>query len=330
MEPGKVLGKILQGFQPARILMTANAVDLFDAIADAPATAAEVADRLSLSEKGALRLLNALTALGMVSRQGDRFRLIPEFTPYLTAGGAKSMKQWIRLSSDLMPIWDKLETFVRQGEMVRNTMEMLNQDPENMRAFIDAMHDKALNAPQSIARIIDLSGNRKLLDIGGGPGTYSLELCRILPGLRATVFEIPPVAEVARDYTRRYGLEDRVEAVNGDFKTDPLPTGYDLVLIANVLHMYPAETARALVQKAAAALEPGGRLIVHGFSTNPDRVSPLEDVIFCLNMGMLTEDGNAHSVPEMQAWLEDAGFGNILQDRIEAIPTCVMTGVLPA
>ncbi len=329
MEPNKTLGKILQGFQLARIVMTANELNLFDAIAESPVTAEEAATRLSLSPRGTRRLLNALVALGIASRSGDAFMLAAEYRPFLTAEGDKSMKQWIRLSSDLAPVYDKLGDFVRTGKMQKNTMEMLNQDPANMRAFIGAMHDKALNAPQAIAGIFDLKDRRQLLDIGGGPGTYSLELCKALPGLHATIFEIAPVAEVARDYIRRYGLEDRVQAVNGDFKQDPLPGGNDLVLIANVLHMYSPEDAQTLVRKARDTLQPGGRLIVHGFSTNPDEVSPLEDVVFCLNMGLLTENGNAHSIPEMRAWLESAGFEEIQQERIPAFPTCVMTGVLP-
>ena len=204
---------------------------------------------------------------------------------------------------------------------------MLGADPENMRAFIDAMHDKGLKATEMIAREIPVGDANHMLDLGGGPGTYSLEWAKLHSHLKATVFDIPPVLEVAKDYIKRYGLENRVDTLAGDFNKDDLGSGYDLILVANVLHMYDADLGQSLVNKVVTALEPGGRIILHGFCTNKEGTAPLPDAMFNLNIGLLTEDGSAHAVDEMTRWLEKAGVSDIRHFRMEAVPTGVITGM---
>lgn len=203
MQPDQLLGKFLSGFQPACVVIAANELGVFDAIAETGRTAEETARRRSLSVKGTQRLLNALAALGIASREGDCYRLQEEWEPYLTANGEHSMQQWIRLLGDLLPLWNQLGTFVRSGHLVKSIMDLLSQDPVKMRDFIDAMHDKALKAPSIIEQEIPLAGYRRLLDIGGGPGTYALEWAKAHPGLRATVFDIPAVLTVAGEYIAR-------------------------------------------------------------------------------------------------------------------------------
>ena len=330
MEPEKEIGKWLQGYQPACILMTANELKLFDAIAEEARTAEEVARDRSLSLNGLERLLNALVALGIAARQGTGYRLKEEWVPFLTRRGAHSMAKWIQLSADHLPVWERLPEFIRTGAPLTSVMDMLSGDPEKMRDFIDAMHDKALKAPQAIAQQVPLEDRRRLLDIGGGPGTYALEWARLYPRLQATVLDLEPVVAVAQEYIRRYGLEDRVDTLGADLTRTELPEGYDLALIANVLHMYPAQTARELVHRAVRTLEPGGRLIIHGFGTDDEGTTPLADALFSLQIGFLTEGGRAHPFPEMETWMREAGLTGLKSFRIEAMPTGVLTGLLPA
>ncbi len=205
-------------------------------------------------------------------------------------------------------------------------MEMLGGNPHKMRAFTDAMHDKALKATWLIAREIPVGDAKTMLDIGGGPGTYALEWCKLHSHLKATVFDIAPVLQVAKNYIESYGLQDRVDTQPGDFHKDDLgDSQYDLVLMANILHMYDADMSRALVAKAVKAVKPGGRIVIHGFCTNEDQTGPVDDTLFSLNIGMLTEGGRAHPIEEKIEWLKGAGVSDIRHFRIEAIPTGVVT-----
>ncbi|MDA0691621.1 MAG: methyltransferase [Nitrospinae bacterium] len=328
MEIDKEIGKLLSAYQPACVLMTANKLKVFDEL-KSPVTAKDVARKLSLSLKGTERLLNGLTAMGIVIKKNHAFHLPGEWQNYLTKDGDHSMQQWIKLSADLLPVWLELPEFIRSGKMVKNIMEVLGNQPEEMRAFIDAMHAKGLKATWMLARELPIGEARKMLDIGGGPGTYSLEWAKLHNHLHATVFDIPPVIAVAQDYIHRYRLEDRVNTQPGDFNKDDFGEGYDLILFANVIHMYGEDVGKNLIRKAQRALEPGGRIVIHGFCTDKEETAPVEDALFNLNMGMLTESGKAHPVKEKIKWMEEEGFAEIRHFRVQAVPTGVITGVKP-
>jgi len=327
MEIEKELGRIMGGYQEACVLFTANNLKLFDEIAGDPVEEEEVAQKLGLSPKGVMRLLNALTAMGIAEKSERGYRLVEAWAPFLTEEGENCVHQWIRLSSDLMPAWMELPKFIETGKSVKSIMEMLGNDPHDMRAFIDAMHHKGLKATWMIARELPVGDYSNMLDLGGGPGTYSLEWAKLHNHLKATVFDIAPVLEVAKLYINNYGLADRVNTLAGDFHKGEIGKGYDLILMANILHMYDDVFGKALVQKVADALEPGGRVIINGFCTDENETSPLQDTLFSLNMGLLTDSGRAHPMPEMMNWLKQAGLSDIKSFRIEAMPTGVITGV---
>ncbi len=326
MEMDKIIGKILQGYQPACVVMTANELKLFDQLKK-PATAKQVAETLNLDPEATERLLNSLTSMEIVIKENQTYHLPKAAHDYLISGGSHPLQQWIQLSADLYPVWGQLSSFIKSGILIKSIMEMLGDDPHKMRAFTDAMHDKALKATWLITREISIGDAKTMLDVGGGPGTYALEWCKLHSHLKATVFDIAPVLEVAKNYIETYGLQDRVDTQPGDFLKDDLgDSQYDLVLMANILHMYDADMSRALVSKAVKAVKPSGRIIIHGFCTNEDQTGPLDDTLFSLNIGMLTEGGRAHPVQEKIGWLKAAGISDIRYFRVDAIPTGVVTG----
>jgi len=330
METGKYINDLINGYQKSFIVLTANQHKIFDYLEENPSSAEDISTTLKLSIKGVERLLNALCGLELLQKRGRLYQLPANMTSYLTSSGENSMSQWMRLSSDLLPVWSQLADFVQNGTMIKRMMDVLGTDPERMENFTDAMHDKAIKATQMLADELPLENARSMLDAGGGPGTYALEWAKRHPNLNATVMDIPPVLEITKKYIKKYGLEDRVNTRPGDIGKDSLGEGYDLVLLANILHMYDANWARATLKKAIGALKPGGRIVIHGFCTDESLISPVEDVIFSLNMGLFTDGGNAHPVPEKINWLEENGIQEIRHFRVMAIPTGVVTGLKPS
>jgi ubiquinone/menaquinone biosynthesis C-methylase UbiE len=327
VEIDKVIGRILDGYQPACVVMAANELKLFDQLKQ-PTTAEQAAKALNLDSEATERLLNSLTSLEIITKENQTYHLPETAHEYLTTGGGHSLQQWIQLSADLYPVWGQLSSFIKSGILIKSIMEMLGSDPHKMRAFTDAMHDKALKATWMIAREIPIGDAKTMLDIGGGPGTYSLEWCKLHTHLKATVFDIAPVLEVTKSYIETYKLQSRVNTKPGNFHKDDLgDSQYDLVIMANILHMYDADMSKALVTKAVKAVKPGGRIVIHGFCTDENQTGPLGDTLFSLNIGMLTEGGRAHPVQEKIDWLEEAGISDIRHFRIDAIPTGVITGV---
>jgi SAM-dependent methyltransferase len=327
METGKYINDLLSGYQKSLIILTANQHKIFDHLEGNPSSAEDISNVLKLSLKGVERLLNALCGLELLQKRGSLYQLPANMAYYLTSAGENSMTQWMRLSSDLFPIWNQLPDFVQNGKMVKRIMDVLGTDPERMENFTDSMHEKAIKATEMLANELPLEDARSMLDIGGGPGTYALEWAKKHPDLKATVMDIPPVLEITKKYIKKYGLEDQVITRPGDIGKDSFGEGYDLVLLANILHMYDADWAQTTLKKAIAALKPGGRVVVHGFCTDEALTGPLEDVIFSLNIGLLTEGGNAHPVAEEIRWLEENGIQKIRHFRVTAIPTGVVTGL---
>jgi len=318
--------KIVQGYQQSITLMTAAQLKVFDLIAVGPLSAEKAAQELGLSCKGVERLFNALVAMGIVLKDDGEFHLPGEWQSYLKSDGSHSLCKWIQLSSDLLSVWTQQAEFVKTGKPVRSIMRDLKNDPKKMRTFIGAMHEKALTDARLLASEIPLKEARRMLDAGGGPGTYALEWAQENPQLEAVIFDIPPVLNVTREYIVQYGLGNRVRGKAGDLHKDDLGSGYDLVLLANVLHMYKAERARDLLQKCVIATQSGGRIIVQGFCTEAEDTAPQGDVFFNLNVGMLTAEGRAHPVREIIQWMEAAGVAGIRYFRIQGHSTGVFTG----
>ena len=156
---------------------------------------------------------------------------------------------------------------------------------------------------------------RRLLDVGGGPGTYTAAFLRAAPELRATLFDLPLVVEIARERLSAAGLLDRVTLVAGDFEKDPLPPGHDLAWISAIIHQNGPAQNDALYARILRALVPGGRLVIRDHVMDPGRTRPRAGALFAVNMLVGTEQGGTYTSDEIKAGLERAGFTGVRQLR---------------
>ena len=170
------------------------------------------------------------------------------------------------------------------------------------------MRNLAEQSVPALLERLDLSPYRSLLDLGGGPATYSIAFCRQYPNLRATVFDLPEAAVWGRQNVAEAGLSDRIAFREGDFHVDPLGEGYDFVLISSIIHSYPPALNRALLERCAAALAPGGVVAVKDFFVAPDRSGPVFSLLFGINMLVNTDGGDVFSREEVREWLAGAGL----------------------
>jgi SAM-dependent methyltransferase len=161
-----------------------------------------------------------------------------------------------------------------------------------------------------VAEALGLPEDRdlSLLDVGGGHGGYSIAIAQRYPRLQATVFELPRVVPVAQEIIAKAGMSERVFVQEGDFQRDDLGRGYDVLLFFGVLNGEPPEGRPALIQKAYAALKPGGRIILRDYVLEADRAGPPEAALFALQMLLATEAGGLNTGIEWTDWLTGAGF----------------------
>jgi SAM-dependent methyltransferase len=324
--PPDELMQRVRGFQESRVVLTAIELDLFTAVGDG-AGAGEVAGRLGASGRGTRMLLDALAALELLEKRGDTYYNAPLAARYLAAGGPGDARAGLMHSVHQWSRWSTLTEAVRAGEAVDYT-EMDQRGERWTTAFIAAMHRNATARAPEAAGALDLSGVRRMLDLGGGSGAYSIAFAERQPQLAAEVLDLEPVLPLTQGYVEAAGLEDRITTRPGDLRADDLGEGFDLVWISAICHMLGPDENRDLLQRAFAALAGGGQVAVQDFVLEEDRTRPAPAALFALNMLVSTPAGSSYSEGDYAGWLREAGFEAVQRRRLPG-PTDLMVARRP-
>jgi len=288
------------GFRASRVVLTANNLRVFENIGKG-SSSDDLAKALRTDLRAMEILLDAVASLGLLRKSGTAYRLTPTAKRFLLPESPWYQGDMLRHADALWKNWSGLDNVVRSG--LPNRAGARDHD-----VFIRAMHNNAvLRAPQVIAGL-DLRGVRTALDLGGGPGTYSMALAK--RGVAVTLFDLPDTLEVAQEVVRKSRLKN-VTFRSGDFHFDDIGSGYDLVLISQVLHSNSTVENIALLGKAHDALAPHGRVAIHEFSLNEDHASPVPGALFSVNMLVNTAGGRSYTRKEMKSWLTKAGLKSV-------------------
>jgi SAM-dependent methyltransferase len=190
-------------------------------------------------------------------------------------------------------------------------------------SFLMGMFNLAMDLAPHFAREIDLSGRKRFLDFGGGPGTYAIHFCMENPGMTATVFDLPTTRVFAENTIARFGLTDRIDFQEGSYVHDTVDFDkvYDEARLSHNLHGENPEDAERVVAHAVSALKPGGLVFIHEFILNNDKTGPLFPALFSLNMLLGTPGGRAYSEQELMGILERNGAVAVKRLDVKAAVT---------
>ncbi len=314
-------------FQQSRVVLTACELDLFTVLGDRERSSGEVAAAIGTDPRATDRLMNALAAMGLLVKRDGRFRNGPFAAAHLVRGRSGYAAGLLH-SVHLWTTWSTLTDAVRAGRSVAPRPEG-EAAAAYREAFIAAMHWRGAAQADEVAALVDLAGVRELLDVGGGSGVFSMAFVRAQPELHATVFDLPEIVPLTRRYVAEAGLGGRISTVAGDLTRDELGRGFDLVFISAVVHSFPPDENRRLVAKAAAALAPGGRVVIQDFLMAEDRSGPLAAALFALNMLVGTPGGDTYTESEVRAWMHEAGL-EAIERHDTSFGTSVLVGRLGA
>jgi SAM-dependent methyltransferase len=273
-------------------------------------TAAELAQAASSDERGVEMLLNALTAMGLMEKAGDRYGATGFAVEYLARSSANYLGYIIMHHHNLMAGWSRLDESVRSGAPIRDRVSHAGDESERENFEMGMFNLAMLIAPRIVSSI-DLRAKRRLLDLGGGPGTYAIQFCLANPQLTATVYDLPTTRSFAEKTINSFGLSDRVLFQGGDFLTDDVPNGFDVAWLSHILHGDGPDACAVTLQRAVAALEPGGMLMVQEFILDNTMDGPLFPALFSLNMLQGTPQGRSYSQQQLEAMMRAAGVGSI-------------------
>ena len=305
-----VLRKLYLGFISSRVILTANNLGIFDNLRKL-SSAKEISRKLKINQRATEILLDAITGIGLATKNRDgRYKNTLVSNRYLVKGSSLFQGDIIKHASLMWQNFSALDEVVRTGRPARR-----GYDHES---FIMGMHNLTLLRTESLIKAIGLKGVKTMLDLGGGPGTNAIAITK--KGVKAAIFDLPETIAIARRVARRAGAKD-ITFITGDFHTDRIGSGYDLILLSQIFHAFSAEDNMALLRKCRTAVNPGGRVAVQEFPINESLTAPPHSALFSVNMLVGTEKGRCYSPKEMKSWLEETGFKNI---TIKNLPETVL------
>jgi (2Fe-2S) ferredoxin/2-polyprenyl-3-methyl-5-hydroxy-6-metoxy-1,4-benzoquinol methylase/DNA-binding CsgD family transcriptional regulator len=318
------LNQTLRAYMESRALLTALELDIFTAVGSG-ATAAEVAQKISTHPRATEMLLNALAAMGMLTKQQGVFRDTAMTARFFAEGSKDNARPGLIHIANIWHRWSNLTDSVRAGTAVGH-QEMAQRGEDWTKPFIAAMHRNAADRAPLVVKAVGDLGGEKMLDVGGGSAAYSIAFARAHAMLHATVLDLPPVLPIAQGHINEAGLAGRVETRAGDLRRDELGTGFNLVLVSAICHMLSPEENQDLLRRCFAALAPQGRVVIQDFILEPDKTSPKQAALFALNMLVGTPAGSTYSYEEYTAWMNEAGFHEVREIRLPG-PSSLMVGM---
>jgi len=297
-----------RGFSRARILLTGVELDIFTLLAEDSLSATEIVDRLNSDLRATTILLDALAAMGLLTKENGSYRNDPALVPLLTAESEGSILPGLMHTAHLWQTWSQLTDIVVDGGPASRPD---TGSDDRTKAFIGAMHVGALRIAPELIKAVDPGPARNLIDVGGGSGSYTIGFLNAVPGMKATIFDLPEVIPMAETRLAEEGLMARVTLVGGDYNADDLPGGHDLAFLSAIIHQNSHAQNVALYNKVFDALDPGGRIIIRDYAMSSDRTQPASGALFAINMLVNTEGGNSYTFEEIQGGLEEAGFERV-------------------
>jgi ubiquinone/menaquinone biosynthesis C-methylase UbiE len=288
------------GFRASRVILTANGLEVFEHL-KTPKTAVEIATKLGTDQRATEILLDAVTSVGLLAKTGAKYRNAAPAKKFLLRESPWYQGDMLRHLDALWKSWSGLDEVVRTGLPNR-------AGGRDYEVFIRAMHNNAVFRAKDVISCIDIRGVHKALDLGGGPGTYSRELAR--RGVSVTLFDLPDTLAVSKKILREEEGPN-IGFLSGDYYSDDIGQGYDLVFISQIFHSMSEKNCLMLLEKSRNALNPDGRIAIHEFYLEKDRAHPVPGALFSVNMLVNTAAGRSYTTVEMKAWLKKSGFSGV-------------------
>ncbi len=316
------LNEMILGYWPTRCLLTAIELDIFTAAGEG-ASAAEVGKKINASARGAGILLNALVALGLLTKSGHKYSNTAETARFFAEGSKDNQRNGLLHMANIWHRWSTLTDAVRTGTKVIDR----DQNPEWTTNFIRSMQNIAKDRAPLVVKALGTEGVRRILDLGGGSGVYSIAFAKASRDVKSEVLDLAEVTPLTTEYVNKAGVAAQVSVRNGDMLHGDLGSGYDIIMLNAICHMFSEEQNRDIFRRARKALAPNGRLVVQDFILNRDKTGPVHAALFSVNMLVGTEAGADYSEQEFTGWMKDAGFGEVRRMDLPG-PSDLIVGIV--
>jgi predicted O-methyltransferase YrrM len=325
-DPGQLI-EMATAYWASATLLAANDLGVFAFLAEGSASPEAVAARTRTNPAAMRRLLDACCGLNLLVKQGDLYMAPPACASFLTPGRAGYLGSGLKWAWEQFPAWSKLTDSVRSGMPAVDPRAHLGDDKDRTRDFVMAMHERAASLAAGVVEFIHLDDSaERLLDVGGGGGTYSMLLAKRQPNLHVTLLDLPGITAVASELISKAGMSERVQVLPGDAtEADYGESYYDAVLYSGVLHQMAPTTILRMLRSGFRALVDGGAVFVSDIMLDATRTQPAFSALFSLQMLLTSREGATFAVEDCHLWLTECGFRDVEIHRLpEPIPYTIV------
>jgi len=281
-------------------------VGLFERLGGGSATLDELAQRTEIPRRTLRIITDAMVALGLLERSGDHYQNGAAAAAFLSGSGGPDLRAFLRLLNGLSyPRWGRLEEAVRTDRIIFGESGCTEEEQRLYSAGVEAV---TAGTSQALATTYDFAPHRRILDLGGGTGSFLLPILARYQNLECTLYDMPPVAAATRQRLTSNPLGARIQVAAGDFFTDAIPQGHDGVIIANIVHCFAADRMVHLLRRVHEHVPARARILLVDFWTNPTHTQPVFAALMAGEFLLTPGGGDVYSVDEAQQWLHDTGW----------------------
>jgi (2Fe-2S) ferredoxin/predicted O-methyltransferase YrrM len=317
------LNEMIRGFMPSRCILTALELDIFTAVGDG-ANAEQIGTQIHANARAVGILLNALVAMGLLSKSGRNYRNTPESARFLVQGSKDNQRDGLLHTANIWHRWSTLTEVVRRGTPIPIAGAGTHEWTAN---FIAGMQRNAKDRAPFVVKALGTTGVRRILDLGGGSGAYSIAFAKASPDVQCEILDLPEVVPLTSEYVSKAGVSSQVSIRAGDMLHDEFGSGYDIIMLNAICHMFSEEQNLDIFRRASQALAPNGRLVVQDFILNPDRTGPQHAALFSVNMLVGTDAGATYSEAEYAGWMKAAGLAEVHRIKLSG-PSDLIVGIV--
>jgi len=298
--------QVASGYMAAKQLFVAVEIGLFETLAEGAATIDELGQRTNIPRRTLRIITDAMVALGLLERTGDHYRNGVTTAAFLSGSGGPDLRAFFRLLNSVSyRRWVRLEEAIRTDRIIFGESGFAEEEQRLYSAGVEAV---TAGTAQALASTYDFAPHRRVLDLGGGTGSFLLPILARYQNLECTLYDLPQVAAATRQRMASDLVGARIQVIAADFFKDSIPEGYDVVIIANIVHCFAADRVIHLLRRVREHVSAEARILLVDFWTDPTHTQPVFAALMAGEFLLTPGGGDVYSVDEAQRWLRDTGW----------------------
>lgn len=284
---------------------------IFELLKEEPLDSDKIAQFLKADKEAMQVFLDALVAIKFLKKRSGKYFNVGIANKYLIPSSPFYIGDIVRFRASRWNDWNRLYLCIKKGMLG----VPISKNPEGQKDFILAMHNLAIFDAPVLANKLSLSWAEKLIDIGGGPGTFSIYFAKRNPKLNCYILDLPPVLKFTRRVIRSYELSHRVKVIEGDYNRE-IPGNYDVAFLSKINSRESEKSNKRLIKRIFGCLNSKGEIILRCNLLDKEKTYPVENAIFSLYMALHQRDARCYSLTEVKDWFREAGFSKIRKLKI--------------